>query len=61
MALFVAWIMLGIEFIVASLFGVILWRAWSRSAMNKIVAFTAIAIYAFCCACCLMLTFFVPL
>jgi hypothetical protein len=61
MILFVAWLMFGIELFVAIAFGITFWRLWSRSAMGKTTALAAIAMYAFCCVLCLMLTFFVPL
>lgn len=61
MILFAAWLLFGVELAVSIAFGSIFWRAWSRSAMNRTTALTAIAIYAFCCVCCLMLSFFIQL
>jgi hypothetical protein len=54
-------ILLGLEAFFSLLCGFVFWHFWSRSAMKRSIARTAIAIYALGCLGILLLMFFLPL
>jgi hypothetical protein len=61
MLLQIGWAMLGIEFLMAAVFGYILWFVWSRSAMPRSTARAALFVYMIGSAACLLFSAFLPL
>ena len=61
MLLRIGWTMVGIECLLAIVFGYILWFVWSRSAMDRSVAKIALAVYVTGCIACLAFSIFLPL
>lgn len=56
-----AWILFGVEFLLALFFGVIFWHFWTHSAMSRTVAVRAMLIYTSGCIAFLLFTLFLPI
>lgn len=61
MLLTIGWIFLGAESLAAIGFGLVLWRFWDHSGIDRAVTVRAAVVYAVGCILCILLALAIPL